>query len=141
MCWDRADLDSMKMEINMVNWDREFGYKNAEESWNRFKEILSDCTDKYVPKIAVNSAGKQRWVTQEIIKLIRMKKRRWKEYRLYKSNEARLAYEAVEKDLKKKIRKRKEKKRENWSTAMIEMERNLRTMLSQKQKSGPALDH
>jgi hypothetical protein len=39
-----------------------------------------------------------------------MKKRRWKEYRTYKSNEARLAYEAVERDLKKKIRKAKRKK-------------------------------
>jgi hypothetical protein len=74
MCWDRADHVSMRMEINAVNSDREFGHKNAEESWNRFKEILSDCTDKYVPKIVVKSAGKQRWVTQEIVKLIRMKK-------------------------------------------------------------------
>jgi hypothetical protein len=41
-----------------------------------------------------------------------MKKRRWREYKLYKTTDARTAYEEVEKELKKKIKRQREKKRE-----------------------------
>jgi hypothetical protein len=110
MCWERANVECMRMEIEAVDWDEIFKDGNAEENWNSFRKILTDCTERNIPKIVVKMSGKQRWVTQEIIRLIRMKKRRWREFRLYQTNEARLAYEVVEKELKKKIRKAKRKK-------------------------------
>jgi hypothetical protein len=84
--------------------------KDAEQCWLLFSETVKKCTEKYVPKRTIKIIAKQKWVTREIIKLIRMKKRRWREYKLYRNNEAKVAYEEVEKELNKKIKKAKRKR-------------------------------
>jgi hypothetical protein len=114
VCWDKADIYSMKRDLSQVDWEDKLDSKNVEQGWTLFKQILTNCTDKYVPKITVKMSARQRWVTKEIIRLIRTKKRRWREYKQINSNETKTAYEVVEAELKKKIKKAKRKReREN----------------------------
>jgi hypothetical protein len=110
LCWDKADWDTMRLEMETIDWDRLFANKNVEENWLSFRNKLMDCAERNIPRRMIKVVARQRWVTNEIIKLIRMKKRRWREYKLYKTTEARIAYEEVEKELKKKIKKAKRKK-------------------------------
>jgi hypothetical protein len=83
MCWDKADITAMKMVMDQINWERAFNGKDAEQCWLFFSETVKKYTEEYVPKRTIKILAKQKWVTREIIKLIRMKKRRWREYKLY----------------------------------------------------------
>jgi hypothetical protein len=96
--------------MDQINWEVHFCNKNAEQCWSTFREILTRCADEHIPKITIKNKTKQKWVTREIIRLVRMKKRRWREYRRQPNNESKAAYEDVEKELKKKIKRAKRKK-------------------------------
>jgi hypothetical protein len=110
ICWDKANLPAMRSQMDQINWEVHFCNKNAEQCWATFREILTRCADEHIPKRTVKNKTRQKWVTREIIRLVRMKKRRWREYRRQPNNETKAAYEDVEGELKKKIKRAKRKK-------------------------------
>jgi hypothetical protein len=109
MCWNRADFVEMRNEIELIDWNSEFRNKGASDCWLVFKNILENSTNKHVPKLIVKSNNGQKWLNREIIKMVRKKKRLWKEYRQSGSIDSRQKYEEIEKTLKKAIKKAKRK--------------------------------
>jgi hypothetical protein len=128
----------MRNEVGMINWQAEFGEKGATDCWLIFKEILTNSINKNVPTITVGGNISQKWLNRDIVKMVRKKKRFWKEYRLTGTTGtavARERYEEIEKALKKTIKKKqKEDRRGNWRKRMTETEKNLQTTSNPRQR-------
>ena len=48
--WRRADMESLKKSLSEINWEEKFNEKTGIESWDIFKSILKEETDRCVPK-------------------------------------------------------------------------------------------
>jgi Reverse transcriptase (RNA-dependent DNA polymerase)/Endonuclease-reverse transcriptase len=109
LCWDNADFTTMRRELGSINWQSELNAVNIESQWRNFKSILESCMTRHVLVKIIKNTNKPRWLSREIIKIIRKKKRAWKDYKFDRTAESREKYLAVEKELKTKIRKAKRK--------------------------------
>jgi hypothetical protein len=97
----------MKNELSGVDWAAVLSVHNIEDMWQNFKNIVENSMTKHVPVKEVKNSTKPRWLSRELVKLIRKKKRAWKEYKSARTGESREAYNCIEKELKNKIRKAK----------------------------------
>jgi Reverse transcriptase (RNA-dependent DNA polymerase) len=75
--------------------------------WQKFKSIVEFSLTRHVPVRICKNSSKPRWLSRDLIKLVRKKKRAWKEYKLARTFETREQYYSIEKELKTKIRKAK----------------------------------
>jgi hypothetical protein len=107
--WKNANYEEMNADFRRTDWNRQLLNLNAEEAWNKFRSILDSCIEKHVPTIEIIDNGRPRWLTKEIVNLIRRKKKAWKAYRLYRTAELAERYEKLEKEVKNKIKKAKRK--------------------------------
>lgn len=102
--WKRADWAGMVGEMGERDWEREMEGKNVTEAWQHLKEVLDRITEKHVPKRKRRSQNRPQWMTKEIMKMIRKKRRLWKRA---KHGEDAAEYREAEKRLKKMIRNAK----------------------------------
>jgi hypothetical protein len=107
--WKRANYQSMRSEMDVIRWEEELRDMDAESAWKKFRSVLDDCVEKHVPTIEIYDTGRPKWLTKDIVKLIRQKKKSWKTYKTYGTAEARERYEKLEKEVKNRIRKAKRK--------------------------------
>jgi hypothetical protein len=108
LAWKRADYQSIKSELRETDWERVLT-GTVEDDWRYFKERIHDCIRKFVPEQKSFTNHRPRWLTQEIVKLIRRKKAAWKQYRLYGTADSSNIYKQLEKEVKSKIQKSKRK--------------------------------
>jgi hypothetical protein len=109
ICWNQANFENMRDELSLIDWQAVFVNKNTEECWTIFTEKLRRSAEINVPRKNVKINGKQKWLTREIIRMVRRKKTAWREYKHTGTAEAREEYLTLEKDLKKSIRRAKRK--------------------------------
>jgi hypothetical protein len=69
----------MKRDISEVNWRLQLEDRAVEEGWRFFRKKLSETVEKNVPKCGERTKLKNPWMTREILRLIRRKRRKWKE--------------------------------------------------------------
>ena len=67
----RADLESMRNELRMVNWD-ELLEGDIHEAWDKFRDRLKSVERKYVPVKTV-ARRKPLWITAKAIEAVRKK--------------------------------------------------------------------
>ena len=75
--------------------------------YSLLKGHLKNTTEELVPKSTVKGETEPKWLNQEIIRLIRKKKRAWKIYKLYHWAESRDNYRNLVDEVKKGIRNAK----------------------------------
>jgi Reverse transcriptase (RNA-dependent DNA polymerase)/Endonuclease-reverse transcriptase len=109
ICWDKADFMQMKRELSSVDWAATLNGKSVEHQWEKFKNILEASAERYIPVKTITNSNRPRWLSKDLVKLVRKKKRAWKEYKISGTLESREKYISIEKDLKVKIRKAKRK--------------------------------
>lgn len=78
--WGRANLEGLSNSLQANNWGREFGGRSMEESWHFFKATVEDAIEKHVPCTQARAQNRPSWMTQEILRSIRKKRRLWKQY-------------------------------------------------------------
>jgi hypothetical protein len=85
----KADLDSMRNEIKVADWENMFGEDSVEENWNSFLKYMTDLQDRFVPKVkpAKHRKSKQPWVSQETREMLKMKKKAYRKFRKSKTEE------------------------------------------------------
>jgi hypothetical protein len=76
--WKRADMPAIRSELEGVDWERELSRRTMEEGWTWFKEQLHNAVEKFVPKSRSRTKLKNPWMTKEILRLIRKKRKVWK---------------------------------------------------------------
>ena len=78
--WAKADLIGMRESISNIVWDDVLSSMSGDEAWVTFKNILETEFSKFVPKKLRRYNSKPLWMTKNILRLIRKKRRLWRWY-------------------------------------------------------------
>jgi hypothetical protein len=106
--WSRADFDGMRAELRVKNWAYNAN-TDVETDWMEIKNTLLYLTEKYVPQIRPRQNFRPKWLSKDIVKLIRQKKRLWKDVKYLNSGDRLEEYKKLEKLVANKIRNAKRK--------------------------------
>ena len=49
-CYDIADYDSIRNELNNIDWDNKLKYNDVNKNWQYFYDVLVNLKDKFVQK-------------------------------------------------------------------------------------------
>jgi hypothetical protein len=99
----KANFVKIKEVLHNIDWVNEFEHQGVEEAWNKFKEILKDISDKYVPLRKVRNKNTPLWMKNNIMKIIRKKRKLWKVYRETKEAKDYFNYKAEEAKVKRDV--------------------------------------
>ena len=75
--WAKADWNGMRKDLSELEWRTMMLNKNANEAWEIFKTKVDDLTEKYVPMRRRRNHNRPPWLSQNILRAIRRKKRMW----------------------------------------------------------------
>jgi hypothetical protein len=109
--WRRADWDGMRAEMRTGNWLHELKNSGAARAWDILRDKVEDVIQKYVPVRRKKNSNRPAWMTQEILRAVRRKKRIWRKIRGGQITEE---YKEAEKKVRNLIRNLKEVLRRNW---------------------------
>ena len=104
--WKNLDEDGFNNYLHDVNWNQVIT-DSVENSWSNFKNILNTGCDRFLPKKRRRNTNKPIWMNQNITRLIRIKQRRFKSYKNFRTAENLSSYKESEKKCKKSIMKAK----------------------------------
>ena len=139
--WSRTDIDTMQSDMTRVYWRETLQGRTIESAWTLFKDTLSQTVEKNVPKCGIRTQLRNPWMTRDILRLIRRKRRKWREVKFSKRPEELEEYRALEKETAKKIRNAKQKLEKDLEQEVIKITGNLPNTSNLKQKARPQLDH
>ena len=95
---DYAQLRKVAQKIDRIEIIK---HCNVEDDWVAFKKVIIDITDKYIAKKSFKVSFKAKWVTKEVNKYRRFKKKAWKRYVKLKTIES---YDNYKEKLRKSVR-------------------------------------
>jgi hypothetical protein len=75
--WARADWSKMKEMARRWNWRDELRGTSAEEAWTRLRDKVNGLVEECVPKRRRRNQNRPPWLTQEILREVRRRKRMW----------------------------------------------------------------
>ena len=104
--WRKADLQLLRQELD-IDWN--FDGLNTLEAWDMVKKEIHRAEDKCVPKKRRRVNCRPLWMQQNIMRVIRKKKRLWATYKKSKQYDEYLAYKRVERETKKLVLQAKRK--------------------------------
>jgi hypothetical protein len=125
----------MKSDISDVDWRTQLDGRTVEEGWRFFRQKLSETVEKNVPKSGGRTKLKNPWMTREILRLIRRKRRKWKEVKNSTSAEDMKQYKQLEKETSKKIRNAKRKMEKDLAYSEDKNNRKFARYIKSKTKS------
>ena len=105
--WAKVDEKAMLNHIGQMDWDIVIQQNNVESAWQIFKKYIRDTVKLFVPLSTARAPKDPKWLTREIVRLTRKKKRAWKTYTQHFSTENRIKYEELSKELVRKVRNAK----------------------------------
>ncbi len=101
--WRRADWEAMRAELQEANITMSVRGQGAEDAWNTIRSKVDSLLEKHIPKRRERNSNRPAWLTQDILREIRKKKRIWKACRGRVTDK----YKAAEKKVKNMIRNAK----------------------------------
>ena len=78
--WSKADYGAIKSALELINWEEEFQDKQGQECLDLFYEVIKRETERCIPKKLRRKSSRPLWMTKNIMRLIRKKRRLWKNY-------------------------------------------------------------
>ena len=105
--WTKADIVGLKRFLSEINWHQEMASSSVERLWATFKRILESAMEQFVPKSTVRAPDAPRWLTREIVRLVRRKKRAWKLTQTHGTQDNINNYKKLEKEVTVKVRSAK----------------------------------
>lgn len=76
--WAGADFSGMREELGRVNWHEALGDGDANSAWLALKNKLQEQIERHVPPKRQRPQGRPPWLTGEILRAIRHKRRLWR---------------------------------------------------------------
>ena len=98
----KADFNKLRELMKNVNWEC-MANLNAEEAWVKFKNIIQEGVEMYVPFKQFREINKPMWMTTEILRGIKAKKKLWRKHRTEKDKFEKSKYWAKYKTLEKEV--------------------------------------
>jgi hypothetical protein len=75
--WARADWSVMREKAKAWNWRDELRGTSTEEAWTSLRDKVSSWVESCVPKKRMRNRNRPPWLSQEILREIRRRKRMW----------------------------------------------------------------
>jgi hypothetical protein len=107
--WRRGDYEEIRKRLRETDWETVLSSERTEENWETFKKIIVNCVNDQVPYHKAFNNSRPRWMSKEIMSLVRRKRAAWKSYKQHPSAENAERYNSLEKEVKNKVRKIKAK--------------------------------
>ena len=104
--FSKMNIEEMRKALDR-DWETELEGLDTEETWARFKGIVTEAMDEWIPWKKVGGRKKPRWMNVKIGRLIAKKKMLWARYKESKRQKDKEAYKTAEKELKSEVRKAK----------------------------------
>jgi hypothetical protein len=76
--WRKAKFEEMRKDMVEEEWGNLMGDRNTEETWRCFRQKMYAIVDKHVPRFVNVRKRRPDWITLELLRQIRKKKRMWK---------------------------------------------------------------
>jgi hypothetical protein len=73
----KADVVGMKDYIKSLDWNH-YVDNDLEHNWDHFKSTLTYLYNTYCPLVPIRSVSRPKWLTRDILREIKKKKRAWK---------------------------------------------------------------
>ena len=102
--WQRADWAGMRDMLADVNWRRDMNGKSVEEAWTLLTSKINQTVKDFVPLRRRRNQNRPAWLSQNILREVRKKKRLWAKA---KTGEMKDEYKAAEKKVRNLIRNAK----------------------------------
>ena len=100
----------MRELLAELDWYEELQDLGTEDSWGKFKERLNTVVDECVPKKKRRTGqAKPLWMQQNVLRLIRKKRRLWSSYQKTREFQSWQAYRKVQAEVTKAVRNAKKK--------------------------------
>ena len=111
--WAKANMEGMREKLGEVDWEVEFGQMGGKECMDKFYQVVDKITKECVPTKWRRAGSRPLWMTQNIMRMLRRKRRLWRAYsgEEYYRQDYRdyLAYQEVQREIRKEIKKAKRK--------------------------------
>jgi hypothetical protein len=133
--WSRANFEGMRRELEAVDWKEVIRAGTVNDAWSALKERLQAATMANVPEGKRGPWMRNPWMTREIIRLLRQKRRRWKAMKATGSAEAGRLYKEAEKECANKIRSAKRKMERDLANNPDKNNRKFARYIKSKTKS------
>ena len=105
--WSRADFDGIRDGLLKINWREKMVGLDTESCWELFRTQIEKVTDEFVPKSKPRRSDRPKWLTRDIIAMLRQKKKAWRKYKNDMSLRNKEEYEEQAKKVKKTVRRAK----------------------------------
>jgi hypothetical protein len=109
--WRRADWDTMRAVLREEAWLRQLRSLDARTAWAAVRNKVTELVEQHVPNRRLRNQNRPAWLSQEILRAIRRKKRLWK---LCKGMQPTEEYRAAEKRSKIESAMQREISKKNW---------------------------
>ena len=103
----KADYGRICEELASIDWKRYLDGNNVENIWQKIKEELAKCVEKYVPKKSFKRRKHARWMKKKILKLIKSREKQWQKCKERPSHENQIIYKKKRNEVCNEIRKAK----------------------------------
>lgn len=77
-CYKRADFQGLQNLLQSIPWDLVTSDACINISLDKFLDIVYFAIDQHIPQITLKRRSRPPWINNEIMKLVRKKKRLWK---------------------------------------------------------------
>ncbi|KAJ8018258.1 LINE-1 reverse transcriptase-like [Holothuria leucospilota] len=101
--WKKANWEIMINDYKDSDWNELFRNKTVEEMWQIWLNMYKEHVKKHVPQISPKRKLKPKWMTNEVKRLIRRKRKAWKSYRVNRTIPCWNYYKALQKKVKEKV--------------------------------------
>ena len=99
--YDKGNYVELNNDLSRVDWDNVLGSNDPYICWDRFKSILGDCCDRWIPKRTIKSHFEPPWYDSECDR-IRKEKEKWRKRAKASNNEQDLEkFRSLRKQFKK----------------------------------------
>ena len=133
--WSKADTSGLINYFRSVNWARILLDQGVEESWIIFRKILDDAVEIFVPSSTIRAAGQPKWLTREVIRLVRRKKRAYRLTRTHGTVENWTKYKSLEKEVIVKLRNAKRRMEKNLASSKETSAKTFANYIKSKSKT------
>ena len=108
--WRKADWAQMRERLVDKDWISTVRRRGTDEAWLLVKKEVERLVDKFVPLRRLRNQNRPKWMSQEILREIRRKKRMWKRDKFKEDKTEYIQQEKTTKNLIRNAKRRFEKK-------------------------------
>ena len=102
-CYKEADFIGLRETLHHIPWESVISDCPFEDCLTRFQDILFSAINQFIPQVTLRRRSRPPWISNEIMKLIRKKKKLWKRMKASGSPDLYLKFKEMRKITKKHI--------------------------------------